>query len=125
MVRPTFSNVNGSRSRLWSSVAASRVGGHPAIAQRTRSRASKSGDSTHPATTLTSSCSLWGVPLYVSSADDSLDAFLLAIVCLAALLLMLWLCEYIEQTATRMEAGELESEADDDDIERDESETRS
>jgi hypothetical protein len=109
---------------IWSSVAASRVGGRPAIAQRTRSRASKSGDATHPAATLTSSCSLWGVPLHVASADDSVDAFLLAIVCLAALLLMLWLCEYIEQTAARMEAGELESEADDEELERDETETR-
>jgi hypothetical protein len=106
---------------IWSSVAASRVGGRPAIAQRARSRASKSGDATHPATTLTSRCSLWSVPL---AADDSADAFLLAIVCLAALLLMLWLCEYIEQTATRIEAGELESEADDEELERDESEPR-
>jgi hypothetical protein len=64
------------------------------------------------------------VPLHVASADDSLDAFLLAIVCLAALLLMLWLCEYIEQTATHLQGGELEGEADDEELERDESETR-
>jgi hypothetical protein len=107
---------------IWSAVAALCAGGR-AMAQRQRSRASKPGCSV-PAATLTSSCSLLSVPLDIAPADDSADAFVLAIVCLAALLLMLWLAEYIEQTATRLEAGELESEADDEEIERDETETR-